>query len=95
MLLRVSGPAGTSEETKTAVGGAIEGVKKALEGEDAAALEAACKSLEETSHQLAAELYKNQDTPGAGPEAGPDPAQAGASGDDVIDAEVVDQEKGA
>ena len=43
---------------------------------------------------IAAELYKNQDTPGT-PETGPDPAQTAATGDDVIDAEVVDQEKGA
>ncbi len=84
-----------SEPTKTAVQEALEGVKKALEGGDTAAIEAACKTLEEKSHQLAAELYKNQDTPGTGATDGADPAQTASSGDDVIDAEVVDQEKGA
>jgi len=84
-----------SDEAKTAVRVSIDGVKKALEGDDTAAIEAACKTLEESSHQLAAELYKAQDSPGDGPEAGPDPAKAAASGDDVIDAEVVDQERGA
>jgi molecular chaperone DnaK len=84
-----------SDATKTSINEAIEGIKKALEGDDTAAIDAACKTLEESSHQLAAELYKNQDTPGADPAAGPDPAQTAASGDDVIDAEVVEQEKGA
>jgi len=84
-----------SDTTKTSIKEAIEGIKKALEGDDTAAIDAACKTLEESSHQLAAELYKNQDTPGADPAAGPDPAQTAASGDDVIDAEVVEQEKGA
>jgi molecular chaperone DnaK len=84
-----------SDATKTSIKEAIEGIKKALEGDDTAAIETACKTLEESSHQLAAELYKNQDTPGADPAAGPDPAQTAASGDDVIDAEVVEQEKGA
>ena len=84
-----------SEAAKDAVKNAVDGVKKALEGGDAEAIEAACKTLEESSHQLAAELYKNQDTSGAGPEAGPDQAQTPPPADDVIDAEVVDQEKGA
>jgi molecular chaperone DnaK len=84
-----------SDETKTAVGEAVAGVKTALEGSDAQAIEAACKTLEESSHQLAAELYKNQDTPEEGAQADPDPAQAAAAAEDVIDAEVVDQGKGA
>ena len=78
---------------------AIAEVKTALEGTDTAAIEAACQKLETSSHALAAELYKTQDSPGAGapgPETGPDPqAAAGGGNDDVIDAEVVDQEKGA
>jgi len=84
-----------SEAAKDAVKTAVDGVKKALEGGDSEAIEAACKTLEESSHQLAAELYKNQDTSGGGPEAGPDAAQTPPPADDVIDAEVVDQEKGA
>jgi molecular chaperone DnaK len=83
-----------TDATKSAVGDALAGVKTAIEGGDSSAIEAACKTLEESSHQLAAELYKNQDTPGAGTEADPAP-QGPAAGDDVIDAEVVDQEKGA
>ncbi len=83
-----------TDATKSAVGDALAGVKTAIEGGDSSAIEAACKTLEESSHQLAAELYKNQDTPGAGSEADPAP-QGPAAGDDVIDAEVVDQEKGA
>jgi molecular chaperone DnaK len=84
-----------SDATKAAVRDAIEGTKKALEGSDAATIEAACKKLEQSSHQLAAELYKAQDSPGDGTAGGPDPARSTAAADDVIDAEVVDQEKGA
>ena len=61
-----------NDATKSSINDAIEGVKKALEGSDMAAIEAACKTLEEGSHQLAAELYKNQDSPETGPVAGPD-----------------------
>ena len=85
------------DETKKTVQESIEELKKALEGDDTAAIEAACQKLETSSHQLAAELYKTQDSPGAGP-AGPgaEPgAQATGGSDDVIEAEVVDQEKGA
>jgi len=85
------------DETKKTVQESIEELKKALEGDDTAAIEAACQKLETSSHQLAAELYKTQDSPGAGP-AGPgaEPgAQATGGSDDVIEAEVVDQETGA
>ncbi len=84
-----------SDATKSGVGEAIQGLKTAIEGGDASAIEAACKTLEQSSHQLAAELYKTQDSSGTGPAAGPDATQTASSGDDVIDAEVVDQEKGA
>ena len=83
-----------SEDTRESVQGAIEDAKKALETNDAAAIGAACETLEKTSHRLAEELYKAQDSAGAGPGDGSEPAPE-AGGDDVIDAEVVDQDKGA
>ena len=73
---------------------AVDKVKKALEGNETAEIEAACEELEKASHERAAELYKTQDSPGAGSGETPDPAPS-AAGDDVIDAEVVDQDKGA
>ncbi len=67
---------------------ALAEAKKALEGEDAAQLEAAERQLSQASHKLAEAMYKGAGGPGGGaPGAGP-----GAAGgqDEVIDAEVVD-----
>jgi molecular chaperone DnaK len=62
--------------------------KKAGEGEDAGALEAAEKRLTQASHKLAEAMYKS-----AGPAPGSEPGSAAAGSkdsEDVIDAEVVD-----
>jgi molecular chaperone DnaK len=78
---------------------AIVGAKKALEGEDAAAMEQAAQRLTEASHKLAEIMYRAQQQGGAagpggpgGPGAGGPSAGAGAgkSADEVIDAEYVD-----
>ena len=72
---------------------ALSEAKKALEGDDAAVMDAAMQSLEQASHKLAEHMY--QQAPGGGPEgAPPGPGDEGepASGtdDEVIDAEFVD-----
>ena len=77
---------------------AIVAAKKALEGEDAAAMEQAAQRLTEASHKLAEIMYRTQQQggaagpggpggPGGGPTAG---AGAGKAADEVIDAEYVD-----
>ena len=79
----------------------IAALKKASEGEDAPAILKAMDDLQKASHAMAEALYKQaQSGPadGGGPtSAGPAPgSQAGAGGDaagDVIDAEVVDDDK--
>ncbi len=78
---------------------AIEQLRQTLKGDDAGAIQKALTNLEQASHKVAEEMYKNQ-PPGAG--AGPGPAGAAPSGqagqaggdkgekkggDDVIDAE--------
>ena len=75
--------------------------KKALEGTDAVAMNAAREKLTAASHKLAEAMYKAQQTPpadgaqGAGPQAG---AQSNGAGqqekkdEGVIDAEYVDVE---
>ena len=83
---------------KTAIEGAVESLKKAIESNDAAAITTAMDALTEAQHKAAAALYQ-QAAPGAGPDAdGGAPGGGSAPGGnpssgpagDVIDAEVVD-----
>ena len=91
-----------SSGDKSNVESALADAKKALEGTDAVAMNAAREKLTAASHKLAEQMYKSAQAQGAGPEPG---AQAGgpASGGDsaaqpdgkkkegeVIDAEYVD-----
>jgi molecular chaperone DnaK len=73
---------------------ALTEAKRALEGGDAAAMDAAAKKLTEASHRLAEHMYQQgPQGPDAGPagEGGPSAgAQPGAANDEVIDAEYVD-----
>jgi molecular chaperone DnaK len=87
-----------SADEKGSVESALADARKALEGSDAAAMNAAREKLMQASHKLAEVMYKASQTPPAGAEAGP---SAGAPGngaheqqkkDDVIDAEYVDVE---
>ncbi len=87
---------------KTAIEGAIEALKKAIESGDAAAIAREMENLTQAQHKAAAALYQ-QAAPGAGQAPGGDGPGAGAAGGgatggaaaggpqgDVIDAEVVD-----
>ena len=77
-------------EAQGSIQSAVEEAKKALEGDDLAAIEAATKTLTEASHKLAEVMYQQQ-AADAGPEAGaPAPDAASDGDDDVIDAEYVD-----
>ena len=90
-------------EPRAALETAIADAKKALEGEDAEAMERAGAQLEQASHKLAEAMYRQ--APGAGGQAGPGsggPGGGGAAsggsggpgaGEDVIDAEYVDVDK--
>jgi molecular chaperone DnaK len=85
---------------KTAIETAIEDVRKALQGSDAAALTRAMDALTSAQHKAAEAMYRQAGAQGAGPEpgpqAGPGPsagAGAGAQNDGVIDAEVVDEDR--
>jgi molecular chaperone DnaK len=92
-----------SAADKQAIESAMDAVKKANEGTDAAAVQRALDQLTAAQHKAAESLYKQQ-APGGGPTAGPDASastggqsgSAGATGQqggDVIDAEVVDEGK--
>src|SRR5690349_19835753 len=89
-----------SADDKGQVEAALADAKKALEGSDAAAMNAAREKLTQASHKLAEAMYKaTQAPPAGGPSSGAGP-QAGAPGDGagqqekkdegVIDAEYVD-----
>jgi molecular chaperone DnaK len=80
---------------------ALADAKKALEGSDAAAMNAARERLTQASHKLAEAMYRQAQpqggAPGAGPQAGPTPGAEGAGeekkkDEGVIDAEYVDVE---
>jgi molecular chaperone DnaK len=85
-----------SADVKGGIEEALAAGRKALEGDDAAAMEAAVGQIQQASHKMAEAMYQS----GAA-EAGPAGAEAGAAeaggaaGDDdeVIDAEYVDVEK--
>jgi len=92
---------------KQAIESAMEGVKKAIEGADAAAIQKALDELTAAQHKAAESLYKQggaaggpgpDATGGAGADSGAPGGGANASSEgkgDVIDAEVVDEGKGS
>jgi molecular chaperone DnaK len=86
-------------EDKSALETAIAGVKSAMSANDTAALTRAMEQLTQAEHKMAEALYKQSAASGAaGPDAGAGASSQGpgpgAGGDgDVIDAEVVDDQK--
>ncbi|MFX4292754.1 molecular chaperone DnaK [Streptomyces bohaiensis] len=86
-----------SDELKTEVEGAVGELKDALKGEDTAAIRTASEKVAATSQKLGQAMYADAQTSGATP--GPEgqqtsgDAQQNAADDDVVDAEIVDDEK--
>ncbi|MED7948672.1 MULTISPECIES: molecular chaperone DnaK [unclassified Streptomyces] len=78
-------PADVKTEVETAIGE----LKEALKGEDIAKIREASEKVSTTAQKLGQALYANADAAGAAP-AGD---AAGAKDDDVVDAEIVDDEK--
>jgi molecular chaperone DnaK len=86
-----------------AIESAIADLKKAIESNDAAAMNRAMEALTNAQHKAAETLYRQQASGpapgGPGPDAGPTGSTAGGgqaggqTGGDVIDAEVVDDER--
>jgi molecular chaperone DnaK len=69
---------------------ALEATRKAIEEGGKDRIESAVAELTRASHRLAEALYKAAPPPSGGGEAAPEPPK---SGDDVVDAEVVDDGK--
>ncbi len=84
---------------KSDVEGKIAALRKAMEGDDAAAIKAATEELAKASHKLAEQLYQQQapnggaqQQPGAGANPGAGAAQ-GNNNDDVVDADFTEVKK--
>jgi molecular chaperone DnaK len=87
------------EDEKTKIKDAIAAVRKAMEGDDPAAIESATQSLTAASHKLAEEMYKKA-AAGSGPGAGTDGGAAGQQNgggqkpeEKVVDAEFEEVDK--
>jgi molecular chaperone DnaK len=80
-----------SESDTAPVRQAIDEVKAALEKGDASTIRAAAERLEKASHRLAEVIYKAAPTGGDGE---PTPPSGATGSDDVIDAEVVEGDRG-
>jgi len=92
-----------SDELRSDVDSALADLKKALDGNDDAAIRSGTERLATASQALGAAMYATaqpSEAAGASGESGPDGAGEGgaASGDaaeeDVVEAEIVDEEKG-
>ncbi|MFB6889364.1 molecular chaperone DnaK [Kitasatospora sp. NPDC056327] len=82
-------PADVKTEVETAIGE----LKEALKGEDVAKIREASEKVSTTAQKLGQALYANADAAGAAGAGAPGDATAGAKDDDVVDAEIVDDEK--
>ncbi len=81
------------EETRKGIEEALEGLKKAIEGGDADAITAAETNLAEKSQKLGEAIYQEMQQEKAQAEAagGEDAGASSKQNDDVVDAEVVDE----
>jgi len=81
------------DDVKTEVKDGVEELKKALEGEDADAIKAGSEKLAQSSQKMGAAMYASAQAAGGASE-DTTSADAGNSGsdDDVVDAEIVDEE---
>ncbi|MER5349161.1 molecular chaperone DnaK [Kitasatospora sp. NPDC002551] len=82
-------PADVKTEVETAIGE----LKEALKGEDIAKIREASEKVSTTAQKLGQALYANADAAGAAGAGAGAPGDAGAKDDDVVDAEIVDDEK--
>src|SRR4051794_197910 len=77
------------DEIKSEVQTAVDDVKKALEADDVDAIKRSVETLATVSQKMGQAIYANAQTEAP---AGGDTAGAGSSDDDVVDAEIVDDE---
>jgi molecular chaperone DnaK len=83
------------DDVKTEVKDGVAELKKALEGDDADAIKAASEKLAQSSQKMGAAMYANAQAAGGSSEDTGASASEGASStdDDVVDAEIVDEDR--
>ncbi|WP_028275423.1 molecular chaperone DnaK [Arthrobacter sp. I3] len=83
------------EEVKTEVKADVDALKKALEGTDDAAVKTAFEKLQASQSKLGEAIYAHAGSPdgATGAEGAPAGEQAAASDEDIVDAEIVDEDE--
>lgn len=84
------------EEVKTEVQGDVDALKKALEGTDDAAVKSAFEKLQASQTKLGEAIYAQPGSPDGAGAAGADGAagaSAGSSDEDIVDAEIIDEDE--
>ena len=81
------------EDVKTEVQGDVDAVKEALKGEDDDAVKTAVEKLSQSQTKIGEALYQQGDAEGAAGAEGTADAGSDATEDDVVDAEVVDEDE--
>jgi molecular chaperone DnaK len=81
------------DDVKTEVKDGVAELKKALEGEDADAIKAASEKLAQSSQKMGAAMYANAQAAGTSDESASSDESSGSNDDDVVDAEIVDEER--
>ncbi|GAA1637144.1 molecular chaperone DnaK [Kribbella alba] len=83
------------DDVKTEVNDGVAELKKALEGEDADAIKTASEKLAQSSQKMGAAMYANAQAAGGSSsgEGSTDGASESSSDDDVVDAEIVDEDR--
>ena len=81
------------EDVKTEVQGDVDAVKEALKGEDDDAVKAAVEKLSQSQTKIGEALYQQGGAEGAAGAEGTADAGSDATEDDVVDAEVVDEDE--
>ncbi|CED90561.1 molecular chaperone DnaK [Actinomyces succiniciruminis] len=80
------------QDVKSEVSAAVDELKKALEGTDIEPVKAAQEKLNEVSQKIGQALYASEQAAQAAGDAASAQAQSSAEDDDVVDAEIVDDE---
>lgn len=82
-----------SDDDKSSIESALEDLKKALAGEDVEEIKSATDKLTEASHKLAEQIYAANQQESAAAAGAEESGESGeSSDDDVVDAEIVDDE---
>jgi molecular chaperone DnaK len=83
------------DDVKTEVKDGVAELKKALEGEDADVIKTASEKLAQSSQKMGAAMYANAQAAGTSDESSSSADDSGSSNsdDDVVDAEIVDEDR--